>query len=601
MSRKTRSYQNLFAELKRRQVFKVAAVYGATAFVVMQAADFLVPALRLSDAIASAIALVAVLGFPLALVLAWALELTPTGVQRTAPTVSGELEAIVAQPRSRRWPAGILALVGITLLGGGGWWVLRPGSSGGGPYDSIAVLPFVNLSDDPGNEYFSDGLAEELINALTAVEGLKVAARTSAFAFKGQDADVREIGRALDVATVLEGSVRKAGDRVRITAQLINVGDGFHLWSETYDRRLNDIFAVQDEISRSIVDALSVSLGASAEERGLFLGGTDDVEAYELYLRGRQRWVTRRPDQLHLALNDFEAAVARDSSFALAWSGLADAIDALAWREPEARPLVPRGLAAARRALALEPGLAEGYASLGVLLFEFERDYAEAERALRRAVELKPGYATARHFYGALLRSIGRLPEALEQHGRAVRLDPLSGVIQDSYGQTLSAARRREEAREQYRRASSLPQPVPDSDFSLVVHGREFGLTAAEAADAAERWARLVDLREPVSARVIGAAVIDTTLRSQAVSALTRLDEEAREQSWYSHGLLAEFWIVHGEIERSLQHLERALEEDDPRLAKAGVEPNFDPLRENPRFLKILEALDLPNGYFPDR
>lgn len=247
----SRGYQRFFADLKRRHVFKVAAVYGAVAFAAMGAADFLVPALRLPEAVATGIALIAVLGFPVALVLAWLFDRTPAGIKRTEAAAEGELEAIVAQPRMKRWAAGVLALVGTALLLGAGWWALEAAGSGE-TYESIAVLPFVNMSGDAENAYFSDGLAEELLNALAGIQELKVAARTSAFAFKGRSADVREIGRALDVETVLEGSVRRSGDRVKISAQLIDASTGYHIWSRECDRRLDDIFAVQDEIASAI-------------------------------------------------------------------------------------------------------------------------------------------------------------------------------------------------------------------------------------------------------------------------------------------------------------------------------------------------------------
>jgi TolB-like protein len=589
-------YQKFFADLKRRQVFKVAAVYGAVAFAVIEGADLIFDAFGVPHWAFTFLTAAILLGFPVALALAWTFEQTPAGLKRTDPALSGELEAIVSQPPSKRWVAGLLALVGTLLLLGAGWLSLRSGDS----YDSIAVLPFVNMSADPDNEYFSDGLAEELLNALAGIAELKVAARTSAFAFKGRNADVREIGRALGVETVLEGSVRKDGDQVRITAQLIDASDGYHIWSHEYDRRLDDIFALQEELAASIVDALAVPLGV-AEARGLYLGGTSDVEAYELYLRGRQRWATRNISELHLAISEFESALARDSSFALAWSGLADAIDALAWREPESQDLVPRGLAAARRSIALEPQLAEGHASLGILLAEFALDYAGAEESLRRAVELKPGYAAARHFYGATLRNAGRVEEAMEQHREAARLDPLSGVIQNDYAATLAAARRWREAARQTERAINVPQPDPAAYFLQVTKAHRFGVTSDQAADAAEAWARMWGVPNPAGWRVVGAGIVDSTQRPAGLEELGRRSAGVDRGEWYRHRALAQLWLAYGEHERALDHLERAFEADDPTLVTLGIDPNWDPLRQDPRFLRIIEALGLPNGYFPNR
>ncbi|HEX6062736.1 MAG TPA: hypothetical protein VFZ04_00890, partial [Longimicrobiales bacterium] len=255
------SLTSLMAELKRRKVFRVATVYGATSFVVLQAADLLFPRIGLPDWTVTLVVAIALVGFPMALALAWTFDSTPEGMRRTAPADRAEINAIVSQPRVRRWPAGLAALLGVILLGASAAWTLGyRGPARAARYDSIAVLPFVNMSGDPGSEYFGDGIAEELLNALAGIENLKVAARTSAFALKDAKLDVRRIGDTLQVATVLEGSVRRSADRIRVTAQLIDARTGYHLWSETYDRPLTDLFAVQDEIAQQIVDALKVRL-----------------------------------------------------------------------------------------------------------------------------------------------------------------------------------------------------------------------------------------------------------------------------------------------------------------------------------------------------
>ncbi len=264
MTNSTR-YQKFMAELKRRHVLKVVAVYAAAAFAVMGAADFLVPALQLPDVLAKSVAFTAIVGFPFAVALAWVFDVTPQGVVRTDPASSEELEAIAAESRTRRWGAGILALVATVVFISGGWWVMReapedPTASSAATGQSIAVLPFVTLSDDPQDAYFSDGLAEELMSALDRIPDLQVAARTSSFAFKDRNVDVRQIGEELGVATVLEGSVRRSGDQLRVRARLINVTDGFRLWADSYERELTDVFAVQDELAQAIVTALQVAL-----------------------------------------------------------------------------------------------------------------------------------------------------------------------------------------------------------------------------------------------------------------------------------------------------------------------------------------------------
>ena len=262
------------------------------------------------------------------------------------PTRLGEIEEIVAAPAVRRWPAGLAGAAGTALLLSGAWWTLgRPaapaGHAGTEGYESIAVLPFVNMSGAEQDEYFSDGLSEELLNALAGVEDLRVAARTSSFAFKDTNADIRTIADSLGVATVLEGSVRRSGDQVRITVQLIDAEHGFHLWSNEYDRGLDDVFATQDEIASAVTAALLPKL--RADEAPTTRGGTKDVEAYDLYLKGREKWRTREIVLLRQAIEEFRAAVDLDPGFALGWSGLADAIDALVWRDVASVDLLPEG------------------------------------------------------------------------------------------------------------------------------------------------------------------------------------------------------------------------------------------------------------------
>lgn len=406
------AWQRFLAELKRRKVFRVAAVYGAAAFVVIQAADIMLPRLGLPDWTVTLIVALALLGLVPALALAWAFDATAGGVVRTGPATANEIAAVVAQPRARRWSAGIAAVAGVALLATGAWWTLVGAGARIVAYDSIAVLPFANLSGDPADEYFGDGLAEELLNALSSIEGLKVVTRTSAFALKSNGLDVRAIGDTLRVAAVLEGSVRRSPDRLRISAQLIDTRTGYRLWSETYDRPMTDLFAVQYAIAGEIVRALAVRLAGGAREE-LHRGGTHDVEAYDLYLLGRQKWATRELPLLREAITHFEDAIARDSAFALAWSGFADAVNALAWRrDPVAKARVDEAKLAATRAILLDPGLAEGWASLGVMLLEFGFDVRFAETALQRAVELKPSYSFALYSLGTVLLNSGRPQDA---------------------------------------------------------------------------------------------------------------------------------------------------------------------------------------------
>ena len=293
---------------------------------------------------------------------------------------------------------------------------------------SIAVLPFSNLSADPENEYFADGITEEIINALAKLDGLRVASRTSAFAFKGHETDVRRIGDQLNVSTVLEGSVRKAANRLRVTAQLIGVRDGYQMWSERFDRELHDVFAIQDEIAQAIVGALKVKLGPQSDPR-LVKAHTANLEAYNLFLEGRYHW-NRRGESLLKAAKCFERAVELDPRFALAHSSLADTYNLIGWYRME-RPAdaFPRAKASAARALELDSSLAEAHTSLAFALMNFDWDWAQSDAEFRRALDLNPGYPTAHHWYAEFLMSQGRTRDAVEEARKAQELDPLGLII----------------------------------------------------------------------------------------------------------------------------------------------------------------------------
>ena len=438
-----RGYQQFFAELKRRHVFKVAAIYGAVAFGVLQVAEPLGTALGLTDAFLSLVVGLLLLGFPVALVLAWAFEVTPDGVHKVEPAAPGEIEAIVAQPASKRWPAGLLALAGAALLFGG-WWMGRTtaaapsNASESIPSEarfaladladdarpSIAVLPFTDMSPEGDQEHFSDGMTDEIINVLARTGQFGVRGRTSAFAYKGENRDLREIGNELNVAYLIEGSVRKDGDQLRITAQLINAADDSHLWSDSYTRSAVNIFAIQIEIAEAISDALSVPLGL--DDPADLVTPTADVEAYDLYLAGRAR-LRERGQGILDAVELFKAAIARDSVWAPAWAGLADATALKVWRDPEAATPFDETLAEAERvalkALELQPQNSTALVVLGNIHRD-RYEWADAEAFYRRALGVDPDNPEAHQQYGELLHKLGRLQEAVRSLERATALDP---------------------------------------------------------------------------------------------------------------------------------------------------------------------------------
>jgi TolB-like protein len=437
-------YQRFLAELKRRHVFRVAAVYGTTAFVIVQAADVLQEALRLPEAFLSAVAVLALLGFPPALALAWVYERTSQGVQKTAPAAEGELDAIATAPAAKRWPLGLAALAGAVLLALGAWWVLKPGSAGTKSYESIAVLPFVNMTGDAEDEYLADGMAEELLNALVRIEGLKVASRTSAFAFKGSATDARAIGDSLGVATVLEGSVRRSDQVLRVTAQLIDAKDGFHVWSETYDRAPADLLQIQDDLTAQIVEALSGQLGTEAAAN-IASRRTESPEAYDHYLQGRHFWNKRSPDDMLVAVGLFREAIEADSSFGPAYAAIAESYAVPAGWGDDPTAAMTEADRYARMALAIDPTLAQAHASLGWTAMLRDLDLATSEQHFVRALELDPDYPTAHQWYSEVLAATGRRSEAVRMVRYAESLDP-TYIIRFNVARILYLTGRDEEA-----------------------------------------------------------------------------------------------------------------------------------------------------------
>jgi len=616
-------YQRLFAELKRRKVFKVAAMYGATGFVVLQVADLMVEPLGLPEWAMPLILTLTFLGFPIAIVLAWAFEATPDGVRRQAAPQSGEITQIIAQPAGRRWVSGLLAVVGVVLLVGSGWMIGRrsaggaeaPAATGAGDVApsgeaadggaaaaadagsartddriAIAVLPFVNMSGEQENEYFSDGLSEELINALAAIDGLKVTARTSAFSFKGRDEDVREIGEALGVGHVLEGSVRRAGDDVRITAQLIQTNDGFHLWSETYDRELTDIFAIQEEIADAIAEKLELTLTAEGKSR-LAHRRTDDLEAYDLYLLGRHNYGTRTDTGLVKAREYFEAAIAIDSSFAPAWAGLAGVYNALPWyvRGFDPRETSQTSYAAGQKALELDPNLAEAHAVVGVTFHEYLWNWERAEEHYLRATELDPDYAQGWNWYCQLLTLLGRVAEGIDTCQRAVDAEPLVMRYVWLLGFTYATADSIERAIALYEEAVTSDQALPEmwSEFAntLLGVGRY-----EKAAWALEGWARADGLEGPERMATVAAAITDPSLRPEAIAIVDDFEAQGLSDPYPYVAV----WTALGETERALDLLEELFEARNPNVIFLRVVPWVDPLRGDPRFERLLEELNLP-------
>lgn len=423
-------FTSFLSELQRRRVFRVAAVYAAVAFVIAQAADIVIPALHLPAWVLTLIVVVALLGFPLALVLAWALEVTPEGVRRTEALEPGPRPAAPLFTVASRRRLIAVAGVGAFLMAAGGVYArYRPAvdaASAESPVESIAVLPFDNMSESKENEYFSDGITEDILTHLSKIGGLRVISRTSVMQYKESNKPVKQIGQELGAGAILEGSVRRAGDRVRITAQLINARTDEHLWAEVYDRQLTDIFQIQSEIAQQIAQAMQMRLSAGERSR-ISKSGTENVVAYDLYLKGRE--YLRRPtfgpqdvrDNFAGAIALFREALQRDSAYALAYAGLAEAYTKHPEYPTELR--YDSAVAFAQRAIALDPELPDGHIALGTAHF-IKAEYDLMREEYHRALRLNPNHVDAIAAVALDLYSRGHLAEALRRYKRAAALEP---------------------------------------------------------------------------------------------------------------------------------------------------------------------------------
>ena len=452
---------------------------------------------------------------------------------------------------------------------------------------AIAVLPLANMSADPENEYFSDGMTEEIINALAKVPGVQVASRTSSFAFKGKEVDVRTIGEKLGVSSVLEGSVRKVGNRVRITAQLINVADGYHLWSETYDRQLEDVFAIQDEISHAIVDALKLRLGSDAET---LVAPAKNIEAYTLYLKGRFVFNKDTEPSTRKALDFFQQSLLQDPGYARSYAGIADCWTQLADDFVVPDDAYPRAKAAATRALQHDPDLVEAITSVGKVLCWYEWDFAAAARQLRRAVALNENHAEAHWALGSVLPTVGLLPEAVEEMRKGLILDPLSAVYSRWLGRFLLFGG-------DYARAIAQAEKTIDLDADYAYSYLDIGSAYLELGDpeAALQWLqRGQGLENSVRSydAMIVRALAPLGRREEADEILHRLEDESR-QHYVRSEILAMGYAAVGDRERAFAGLERAFQVRSAGLIYLHVDPGYKPLRADPRFGQLVERIGL--------
>ena len=454
---------------------------------------------------------------------------------------------------------------------------------------TVAVLPFNNLSGNPENDYFSDGLTEELIHALTKLSGMRVVAWNSAARLRGVEQDLTEVRRQLHVGTVLTGSVRIAGASLRVRAQLIDTQTGFYLWSETFDRQMQDVFAIQEQIARAIVRTLRVQMAGGPES---LVSKSASVSSYDYYLKGRYHWHRRAADDLKRSLEYFEAAIEADGSSALAYAGVADAMTLLVeYGLIHPGQGIPRVKAAAQRAIELDANLAEAYPSLALIRSQHDWEWAEAENLYRQAIALNPGYATAHHWLGIdCLGLLGRLEEAQEENEIALQMDPLSSILYE--GRAFLSILGRD-----YAEAVRLCREIQEFDPSFYKAYTSMGRALALAGNYPEAMAMLEKGRSlsgdvPSVLAAMGQVFALSGDRASAEGVLAKLTARAGDR----HTPSTSFAIVHmglGENDRALDWLEKASDQRELPICTIKAHPVYDPLRTSPRFQAILRRMHM--------
>lgn len=571
----------LLERLKQRKLVQWALAYLAGAWLILQVLGELNDAYHWPPAVMRSVPVLLGIGLFAALVLAW--YHGEQGRQR----VSGPELLMLT---------GILVVAGaaVMLVGGGEQTATSTSPAPAGstpaltPADrSIAVLPFVNMSGDEENEYFSDGMTEDILTNLSRVSGLKVISRTSVMQYKDTKKPLRQIGQELGVAHILEGSVRRAGDRVRISAQLINARTDEHLWAENYDRELKDIFQVQSEIAEHIAAALRTEL-SPAERTRLAAAPTGDPEAYQLYLKGRFYWNTQRESDRPRALAHYQQALRRDSSFALVYAGLADLYADMTGDE-DLHQNWALSKAAARRALELDSTLASPHSALGYIHHWYDWDFPAAEREFRRALELDPAYAVARYDYGRFLVTMGQVDQGIAQVRRAVELDPLTSWMHVGLGEALLFARRYDEAIQAGKAAVELDPEAPYGHSILWQAYLEKGMAAQ--ALAAHRAMAAGDPNHPGALATRAYIHARTGKAAEARKLLAQVEASDRAQREPPNISMARAYTALGDADAAFRWLERARRERDGDIVRLKIDPTLDPLRSDPRFRELLQQV----------
>ena len=581
--------RNFFAELKRRHVYRVAIAYGVIAWLLIQVATQVFPFFEVSNFVVRVVVAASVLGFPVALIIAWAFEMTPEGLKRADDVAPDEY---IPRWSTRKFAA---LVVSVAILAAGvplvhvlrkkPAFLSRVSAASALAEKSIAVLPLFNENGDPSDEYFSDGLSEELIAALAQVKGLKVIGRSSSFRFKGQKEESKVIGEKLGVSTLLEGTVRKHGDQVRIVAELVNAADGSELWSRTFDRQLKDIFAVQAEIANAVATSLELTFLNARDSRGRS-GPTKDVEAHNAYLQGHFYFQRRSLEEYLKAVSFFDRAIHLDPEYAVAY---AERSEARTWigdlKSEEQKEAWSKAARDAERAVVIEPQLAEAHAALGWVRFFAEWRFDEGLAELRRAQQLAPWNPTANDLLARVVVYLDQFEEAEKLARQAVERDPLAYQARASLARLLFVQGKLDEADASARKAAELlPTAAGNHRWQVFV--------AIQRGDG-ELALREAELEPDERYRRFELALAHYARRNQpaANAALDELIANDRDVMAYQ---IAEVYSSRGETDKAFEWLQVSLDNHDTGLLSLLIDPLMRDLKRDPRYNTLLVRVGLP-------
>ena len=579
---------NFFAELKRRNVYKVAVAYIVAGWALSQGIAQVFPVFDVPNWVIRSIVVLIIVGLPIALVLAWMFELTPQGIKRTETA-----DAMPAATRKKKYVwiyvvvIGSILSIGLFMLGRYGFRD-KTLSSNEVLAKSVAVLPFGNLSRDPDNEYFAAGIQDEIITRLAQLSDLKVISCTSTQRYKSTGENLRQIASELGVTNIVEGSVQKANDQVHVNVQLLNAVTDSHLWADTFDRKLTDVFGVESEIAKTIADTLRAKL-TGREVVTLAARPTENNAAHDLYLKGRFFWNKRTSADMKTALGYFEQAANVDPNYAVAYAGIADCYLLLPlYGGGVPTDMYPKAIAMAQKAIALDPNLGEPHASLGLIHALFDFDFATSVREFEEAIRLNPNYATAHHWFGdSTLPALGQFDRANAEVKRALEVDPLSVVYNVDAGTVYWITGHYQEAVAQFRKAIEMDPRNYTAHWGLGQALERVGDLAGAIAEY-EKSTQLDD--DPLPLGLLGAAKAKAGDRAAALAILNRLEDVTKHRYVPDYS----FALVHlalGEKDQAMKWLESSFAKHQPDLNWIRVDPDLRPLRGDPRFEVLAEKI----------